>query len=178
MRYGAVLVAGSGASPFHAAVRLCDVIHRVHDALRDVADVGEVAAVMAVVEDVDRLAGQDVLREQEQRHVGPAERAVHREEPQARDRQPVQARVRVRHELVALLRRRVQRQRMVDVLVHGERHLGVRAVDGARRGEHEVLDAVVAAAFEHRHRALHVAVDVRERMSRCCSARRPARRGE
>src|SRR4051794_5063763 len=52
---------------------------------------------------------------------------------------------------------------MVDVLMHGERHLRVRAVDGARRREHQMLDAVVAAAFEHSQRALNIAVDVRER---------------
>ena len=103
--------------------------------------------MVAVVEDVDRLAGQDVLREQEQRHVGPAERAVNGEKAQPRDRQTIQRRVRVAHELVALLRRRIPRQRMVDVVVHRERHLGVRAVHGARRGVNEMLDAVVAAAL-------------------------------
>src|SRR5689334_888851 len=47
--------------------------------------------------------------------------------------------------------------------MHREWHLRVRAVDGARRREHQMLDAVMAAAFEHRQRALHVAVEVRER---------------
>ena len=64
-----------------------DAIARAHDALDDVVDVGEVAAMVPVVEDVDRLAREDALREQEQRHVRPAPRAVHREEAQARDRQ-------------------------------------------------------------------------------------------
>jgi hypothetical protein len=44
--------------------------------------------MMAAVEHIDGLAGQDVLGEQEQRHVRPPPGTVHREEPQARGRQP------------------------------------------------------------------------------------------
>ena len=69
-------------------------------------------------------------------------------------------RVGVRHQLVRLLGRGVERQRMIDVLVHGERHLRVRAVHRAGRGVDEVLDAVVPAAFEHVREADDVAVDV------------------
>ena len=60
-RYGALLVAGSGASLSHAGLPVADAVAGAHHALRDVVDVGEVAAVVAVVEDVDRLAGEDVL---------------------------------------------------------------------------------------------------------------------
>jgi hypothetical protein len=49
---------------------------------------------------------------------------------------------------------------MVDVLMHAERHLRVGAIDGARRGEHEVLDAVVPAALENVQRADDVGIDV------------------
>src|SRR5690606_37823605 len=48
-------------------------------------------------------------------------------------------------------------------LMNRERHLRVRPVHGARRREHEVLDAVVAAALEHRKGAGDVAVGIRER---------------
>ena len=61
---------------------------------------------------------------------------------------------------------------MVDVLVHRERHLGVRAVDRARRGVDEVLDPMVAAALEDVRRADHVRVDVGERvLQRVANAR-------
>ena len=145
-------------------IRSCDAVRRVHHALRDVIDEREVAAVIAVVEDVDRLAGQDVLREQEQRHVGTTPRPVHREEAQSRHRQFVEIGVRVRHQLVRLLGRGVERQRMIDILMHGERHLRIRAVHRAGRRVDEMLGAVVPAAFEDVGEADDVAVDVRERI--------------
>ena len=49
---------------------------------------------------------------------------------------------------------------MVDVLMHAERHRRVGAVDRAGRREDEVLDAVVAAAFQHMQRPDDVGVDV------------------
>ncbi len=51
---------------------------------------------------------------------------------------------------------------MVHVLMHGERHSRIRAIDRAGRREHEMLDAVVPATLEHRHRADEVARDVCE----------------
>ena len=42
-------------------VGLGDMIGGAHHALDDVVDVGEVARVLAVVEHVDRLAGEDLL---------------------------------------------------------------------------------------------------------------------
>ena len=116
--------------------------------------------MVAVVEDVDRLAGEDVARELEQRHVRPAPGAVHGEEPQPRHRQAIERGVGVRHQLVRLLGRGVERERMIHVLVHAERHLRVRAVHRARRCEHQVLDAVVTAALQHVQRARQVAVGV------------------
>ena len=128
-----------------------------HDAFDDVVDVGEVADHPAIVEDLDRLAGQDAAREPEERHVGAAPRAVHGEETEPGARQPKSVRVRVRHQLVGLLRGGVERDRVVDVVVLGERLLRVRAVDGARRGEDEVLDAVVPASLEDVQEALRLA---------------------
>ena len=66
----------------------------------------------------------------------------------------------MRHQLVGLLGRGVQRDRMVDVLVHRERHLGVEAVDGRRRREDQVLDRVVAAPLEDVEETDDVAVHV------------------
>ena len=136
------------------------MVERGHDAADDVVHVGEVALVVAVVEDVDRLAGQDVAGEQEQRHVRPAPGAIDGEEAQARDRQPIEIGVGVRHHLVGLLGRGVERQRVLGVLVHRERHLRVGAVDGAGRGEDQVLDLVVTATLQDVQRADQVAVGI------------------
>jgi hypothetical protein len=95
-----------------------------------------------VVEDVDRPAFEDGLGEQEQRHVRPAPRAIDREEAQAGGRQAVEMAVGVRHQLVGLLGRGVQADRVVDAVVLGERHLGVAAVDAGARGIDQVLHLV------------------------------------
>ncbi len=120
-----------------------------HDAFDDVVDVREVAPHPPVVEHVDRLAREDRLREQHRRHVGAPPRPVDGEEAQPGRRQREQVAVAVRHQLVRLLRRRVQAHRMVDALVLGERQRVVGAVDARARRVDEMRDARVAAAFEH-----------------------------
>ena len=125
--------------------------------------------MVAVVEDIDRLALEDIAREQEQRHVRASPGSVHGEESQARGRQLEERRVGVRHELVGALAGGVQRHRMIGGVVLRERHVGVGAVYRAGRGVHQVLDAVVAAAFQHVEGAgdvaAHVGVWVLERMA-------------
>ena len=69
-------------------VRLGDPIGGANHALYNVADVGEVAGVFAAVEERDRSSGQNVLRKEEQRHIGPAPGTINREEAQASGRQP------------------------------------------------------------------------------------------
>jgi aspartate 1-decarboxylase len=66
----------------------------------------------------------------------------------------------MRHELIGLLGRRVQGERVIDILLDGERHMRVGAINGTRGRVHEVLDAVVATSFDNVQKAGHVAVDV------------------
>ncbi len=101
-------------------------------ALHDIVDIGEVAPHLAVVEHVDRLAREDRLGEEEQRHVGPPPGSIDGEEPQPGARESVKVRVGMRHELIGFLGRRVERDRMVDVLVHRKGHAGVAPIDRAR----------------------------------------------
>ena len=137
-----------------------DVVEGADHAFDDVVDVGEVADVMAVIEHVDRLAGEDLPREQEQRHVGPAPGAVHGEEAQPGGRQVEQMAVGVRHQLVGLLGGRIHADGVVDAVLDRERQLAVGTVDRARRGIDQVLDAVVAAGLEDVHEADDVAFNV------------------
>ena len=141
-------------------------VQRADHAFDDVIDIGEAALVFAVVEHLDRLAGQDRAGEQEQRHVRPAPGPVHGEKPQSGAGNAVQVGVAVRHRLVGLLAGRVQGQWVVGALVFGERHRGVGAVHRAGGGEHQVFDAVVAAAFEHVQEAGDVAGHVYVRVLR------------
>jgi hypothetical protein len=149
-----------GAHRVVAGIGLGSAVVDADHAFDDVVDVGEVALHVAVVEDVDRPPFEDRLGEQEQRHVRPAPRAIHREEAQPGGRQAEQMAVGVRHQLVGLLGGRVQADRVVDAVMLGERHLGVAAVDAGARGIDQVLHAVVAAAFEDVGEADQVAVDV------------------
>lgn len=65
-------------------------VHDAPDALDDIVDVGEVAAAVAHVEDLDGVAAAKLLGEAEVGHVGPAHGTVHGEEAQARGRDGVQ----------------------------------------------------------------------------------------
>jgi len=108
-----------------------------------------VAAHAAWIEHLDRLALKDGAREQPRGHVRSSPGAVDGEEAQAGRGQPVEVAVRVRGELVRLLRRRVEADRVVDALVLAERQPVVRAVHRRRRRVGEVRDAGVPATFEH-----------------------------
>ena len=70
----------------------------------------------------------------------------------------------VRHQFVGLLRRRVQADRVVDAVVFGERQVRVATVHARTRRVDEVLDVVVATAFEDVREADDVALDVRVRV--------------
>ena len=77
-----------------------------------------------------------------------------------RRRQAVQVAVRVGHQLVGLLGRRIQADRMVHVVVLGERHVRVAAIDARARRVHQVRHLAVAAPLQHIGEADDVAVDI------------------
>ena len=97
----------------------------------DVVDVGEVAAAVAHVEDLDGVAAAQLLGEPEIGHIGPAHGAVHGEEAQAGGRDGVELGVSRGHELVGLLGGGVEGYRRVDAVLLGERNFLVAAVNGA-----------------------------------------------
>jgi hypothetical protein len=66
----------------------------------------------------------------------------------------------MRHQLVGLLGRGVEADRVIDVVMLRKGHALVAAVDAGTAGIQEMLDAVVAAAFENIDETDHVAVDV------------------
>lgn len=97
--------------PVLARLHLGRGVHDAPDALDDVVDVGEVAAAVAHVEDLDGVAAAQLLGEAEVGHVGPAHGAVHREEAQACRGDRVELGVGGGHELVGLLGGGVERHR-------------------------------------------------------------------
>lgn len=146
--------------PVLAHLHLGRGVHNAPDALDDVVDVGEVAAAVAHVEDLDGVAAAQLLGEAEVGHVGPAHGTVHGEEAQAGRRDGVELGVGGGHELVGLLGGGVERHRRVHAVLLGERHLLVAAVDRAGAGVDEVLDRVVAAGLEDVEEADEVALEV------------------
>lgn len=150
--------------PVLAHLHLGGGVHYAPDALDDVFDVGEVAAAVAHIEDLDGVPTAQLLGEAEVGHVGPAHGTVHGEEAQSGRRDGVELGVGGGHELVGLLGGGVERDRRVDAVLLGERNLLVAAVDRAGAGVDEVPDRVVAAGLEHVEEADEVALEVGTRI--------------
>ena len=136
------------------------VLHHAHNAFDDVVDEREVALALTVIEDLDGLAGFELVGEAEVGHVWAACRAIDRKEAEPRARNVVELAVGVRHELVALFGGGVQRDRIVDFVVGGVRNLLVAAVHAGGARVHEVLDLVVAAGFQNVVESDEVTLDV------------------
>lgn len=73
---------GGEGQPVRTHLHLGGGVHDAPDALDDVVDVGEVAAAVTHVEDLDGVAAAQLLGEAEVGHVGPAHRSVHGKEAQ------------------------------------------------------------------------------------------------
>ena len=131
---------------------------------RHVVDIGKVAPHPAMVKEPDRGALNDRLGEQEDRHIGPSPRPVDGKEPQARYRKAVEMAVGMRDQLVGLLRGGVEADRMVGLVVHRKRQLGIGAVDRRGRRIDQMAASVMPATFQHIDETLEIGVDIGMRM--------------
>ena len=105
------------------------VLHHAHHAFHDVVNVGEIALAIAVVENLNLIALQQLVGEAEVSHIGTSSRSIDGEEAQSRRWNVVELRVGVGHQLVAFLGGSVERHRIVNLVVGRVRHLLVRAVN-------------------------------------------------
>ena len=153
------LVRREGEAVF-AVLLFGGVLHHAHDAFDNVIDVGKVALALAVVENLDGLAGLELVGEAEVCHVRAASGAVDGKEAEPRARDVVELAVGVCHELVALLGGSVQRDRVIDFVIGGVRDLLVAAVHAGGARVHEVLNLIVAACFQDVVESDEVALDV------------------
>ncbi len=134
--------------------------HHSYNTFHNVVYVGEVAAAVAVVIDLDGLAAKELVGEAEIGHVGTAGRAVDGEEAQAGGGDVVELGVAVGKELVALLGGGIEADGVVYTVVGRERHFLVAAIDAAAAGVDEVFHRIVAACLEDVVEADDVALDI------------------
>ena len=134
--------------------------HHAHDAFDDVVDIGEVAAAVAVVVDLDGLAGEQLVGEAKVGHVGATGGTVDGEETQTRRWDVVELAVAVGEELVALFGSGIKAHGIVHSVVGAEGHFLVAAVDGARRSVDQVLQRIVATGLEDVVETNDVALDI------------------
>ncbi len=139
-------------------------IQRADHPFDDVIDVGEIAGVLAVVEDVDRLTGEDLAGEQEQCHVRPTPRTIHGEEAQPSGRQAEQVAIGMRHQFVGLLAGCIQTDRMVDTVFHRERQLAIGPIHRAGAGIDQMLDRLMTTAFQNVQKPDDIGIDVGARI--------------
>ena len=113
-------------------VRRGTMIGDAQDSLDDVIDIREIACVIAIIEDVDRLAGENLAGKNEKRHVGAPPWSVNGKKTQARRRDAEEMGITMRHQFVCLLARRIEAHGMVHVVVFAEGYQCVFALDRTR----------------------------------------------
>ncbi len=154
-----------------------DAVERADGGLDRVVDEGVVAAGAPLGVELNRAPLEHRPGELHRDHVRPPGGAVDVEEAQRGAGQAGAVGERVREQLVGLLRRAVDAERVVGRVLLAEREPRRRAVDRARRGEHQVLDAAVPGAVEQLGEAEHVVLDVGARLVGRLADRRRRRRG-
>ena len=111
-----------------ALFALGGALHHADDSLDNVIDIGEVAAAVAVVVDLDGFALQEFVGETEIGHVWTACRTIDGEEAQASRGNIVELGIAVGHELVGLLCRSVKRYRVIHSVICAEWYFFVTTV--------------------------------------------------
>ena len=103
--------------------------HHTDNAFYDVVNIGEVALAVAVVEDLNLLALDELVGEAEVGHVGTTCRAIDSEESEASAGDVVELAVGMGHELVALLGSSIEGDGVVHLVVGAVGNFLVAAID-------------------------------------------------
>lgn len=130
----------------------------------NIIDIREIAVHVSVIVNLDRFSLADLVGEFEISHIRASERTIDREEAQARRRDAIEMTVRIRHELIRLLRRCVETDGMVDIVCCREGRLLLVAVNRRARCKEKMLYLVMAAGFKNIEEADDVGIDIRTRM--------------
>ena len=100
------------------------------DAGDNVVHVGEIAAHVAVIEDLDGLAFEHGVRKQPVGHIRAPPGSVDREEPESHGLHAVQVAVAMGHQLIGFFGCSIEADRGIHALIFGEGKLGIAAIDG------------------------------------------------
>ena len=148
--------------PFRGGFRrgFRSTLHHAHDALNDIIHIGEVAATIAIVENLDGVTLQQLIGKAKVGHVRAAGRAIDREEAQTCGGDIVEFGIAMGKELVALLGSGIEADRIIHAVVGAEGHLLVSAIDTAGTGIDQVLHREVATGLQDIVEAHHVAHDI------------------
>ena len=119
---------------------------------------------VSTVKDRNRLASKHHIGELEHRHVWTPARPIDGEKTPAGGRDIVEVPVGARCLLVAELGRRVEANRVGNIVVLGERQDRVAAIDRARRSVDKILRLMVSNEFEDVLEADDVGLDVGHRI--------------
>ncbi len=82
-----------------------------------------------MVENIDRPAGENRPGKEEQGHIRAPPGTVDGEKAQPCTGQTVEMGIGVRHQFVGFLAGGIQRDRVIDIVVHRKRHAGIGPVD-------------------------------------------------
>ena len=132
-----------------AITLLWGFLHYSPNALHNIVHIGEVAAAVAVVVNLDGFATQQLVGEAEISHIRATGRAIDGEEAQACGGDIVELAVAVRHELVALLGGGIEAHGVIHIVVGGEGNFCIATVNARRAGINEMFNRIVAAGFEN-----------------------------
>ncbi len=72
--------------------------------------------------------------------------------------------VSMRHQLVGFLAGGIEAKRMINVMMDGKWHRSIGAIDAGTTGIDQMLDAMMAAAFQYMRETDDVAIDVSHRI--------------
>ena len=136
------------------------MLHDAHYALDDVVYIGEVALAMAIVEDLNLLALDQLVGESEVCHVGTTGRTIDGEEAQTGAGYVVELGIGMGHQLIALLGGGIEADGIVHLIVGGVWDLLVAAIDGGTAGIDQMADLVMAAGLEDIIEAYEIALDI------------------
>lgn len=88
----------------------------------------QVTHTISIIKYLDRLPRTKLIRKSKIRHIRSARRSIDRKETQPRRRNILQLRIRMRHQLITLLRSRIKQNRIVHLVISRIRHLLIRPV--------------------------------------------------